>query len=251
MAGKQSRRGQRILSARKTKQNSERSTQPPFLELGTLPEKIGDADLSTLNSALSFLFGRLREARAEFDQEGEGGRRGIVNALGAYWTFITLFRTPLAESLHVPILRLQEALAMLGQGRTEPMLKAVKRRGRAPSGPAYRGLKGHAAVTVQLLLQVGLARGDAHRAVATQLRQLGVKPERGSGTVTATTIRNWYDEVSKDFGRHDTAAMMYDYKLARGQEMLSVLPKDQAKRRALQELAGWVQLIFPKPRKPT
>jgi hypothetical protein len=251
MVNKQSRRGRRILSARKAKQNSECSTQPRFLRLGTLPETIREADLNTLNSALGSLFSRLREARAEFDQEGEGGRRGIRNALGACWTFITLFKTPLAENLHVPILRLHHALAMLGQGRTEPMLKAVRRRGRAPSGPAYGGLKGHAAATVQLLLEAGHARSDAHRAVATQLRQLGVKPERGSGTVTTTTIRNWCHEVSRDIGRHDTPAMMYDYKLAHGREMLSSLPKDQARQRVLQELAGWVQSIFPKPQKPT
>jgi len=244
MANKRSRRKRHVKSPCKP--------QPPILKLGTLPEPIGETDLSTLNSALGFLFGRLREARVEFEQEGEGGRRGIVNALGACWTFITLFKTPLAESLHVPILRLHEALAMLGQGRTEPMLKAVRRRGRAPSGPAYAGLKGHAVATVQLLiLHAGLARDDAHRAVATQLSRLCVRPERGSGTVTATTVRNWRNEVSSDVGRHDTAAMMYDYKLAHGQEMLSALPKDQARQRALQELAGWVQLIFPELRKPS
>jgi hypothetical protein len=227
---------------------AERSPQPPFLKLGTLPETIGEADLSTLNSALGFLFGRLREARGQFDQEGNNGRLGAYNALGACWTFITLFRTPLDECLHVPILRLQEGLAMLDQGRTEPMLKRVPRHGRARSSESYEGLKGHAAATVQLLLQAGLAQGDARRAVATQLSRLGIRPERGSGTVTATTVQNWSDKVSSDVGRHGTGARMYDYKLAHGQEILSALPKDQWQSAALQELANWVGTIFPELR---
>ena len=70
---------------------------------GTLPDTIGDAELSTLNAALGFLFGKLREARTQFDQE-DNGRLGAFTALGALWKFITLFRTPYIESLQVPIL---------------------------------------------------------------------------------------------------------------------------------------------------
>jgi hypothetical protein len=55
--------------------------EPPFLEFlkqanGTLPEAIGEADLSTLNKALAFLFGRLRQARADFENVGDDGRWG-------------------------------------------------------------------------------------------------------------------------------------------------------------------------------
>jgi hypothetical protein len=230
---------------------------PPFLEFwhrakGTLPEIIGEADLSTLNSALGFLFGRLREARERFDQDGDDGRLAAFKALGALWSFITLFKTPLEEALHVPITRLQDALVGLEQNRIEPILKPVRRCGRAPSSQSYDGLKGHAAATVQLLLlQAGLARDDAHRAVATQLKQIGVRPGRGAGTATATTVRNWCDEAANDFERLGMVAMMYDYKLARGQEMLSALPKDQARQAILQELANWVRTIFPELRKNT
>ena len=48
--------------------------QTKRLELGTLPETIGEADLEKLNLALRFLFGRLREARAQFEQKGDNGR---------------------------------------------------------------------------------------------------------------------------------------------------------------------------------
>jgi hypothetical protein len=229
---------------------------PPFLKFwkqanGTLPEKIKKADLRTLNSGLGFLFERLRQAHARFEQEGDSDRQSVFSALGAYWSFITLFQAPLAENLHVSTARLQDALWMLDQGRAVPLLKPVRRRGRAPSSETYAALRGHAAATVQLIRQAGFARDDAHRAVAKQLRQLGVRPERGSGTVTPTTVRNWCDEVARDVGRLSIAAMMYEHRLARGHAMLSGLPNDQARRYALEELAYWIGTLFPELRKPT
>jgi hypothetical protein len=231
---------------------------PRFLEFwhrakGTLPETIGEADLSTLNSALGFLFDRLRQARARFEQEGDSDRQSVFSALGAFWSFITLFGGPFAENLHVPIMRLQDALWMLDHGETKPMLKPMRRPrgGRAPSSQTYASLRGHAAATVQLLRQAGLALDDAHRAVARQLSQDGVLPERGSGTLTATTVRNWCDEVSSDFGRLGPAAWMYDYKLARGKEMLSGLSKSQARQAALEELTYWIRTLLPELQKPT
>jgi hypothetical protein len=228
---------------------------PPFLKFwkranGTLPVKIKEADLKRLNSALGFLFDRLRQARERFEKAGDDGRHGAISALGACWSFIMLFRKPLEEDLHVPIMRLQDALVGLEQGRREPMLEPVRRRGRAPSGQAYAGMKGYAAATVQLLLQADLARGDALGAVARQLRELGVRPERGSGTVTATTVRNWCNEVSSDVGRRGTAALMYDDRMAREeQERFLSLPKDQVIQLAIERLTRWVLSIFPKQQK--
>jgi hypothetical protein len=231
---------------------------PPFLEFwyrakGTLPEKIKKAHLRRLNSGLGFLFGRLRQAQARFEQEGDSDRQSVFSALGAFWSFITLFKGPFTENLHVPIMRLQDALWMLDHGETKPMLKRVPRPrgGRAPSSQTYASLRGYAAATVQLLQQAGLAREDAHEAVATELSQLGVRPQRGSGTVTVITVQNWCSKVAEDVGRHSTAAMMYEHKLARGQAMLSALPKDQARQSALEELAYWIGTLFPELRKPT
>jgi hypothetical protein len=230
---------------------------PPFLEFwkranGTLPQKVKEADLRTLNSGLGFLFGRLRQARAQFEQEEDHARDAAYTTLGAFHRFITLFRKPLDEALHVPIVRLQDALLGLDQGRIDAILRPNRRSGRAPSSQTYAGLRGHAVATVQLLiLHAGLARDNAHRAVATKLRLLGVRPGRGSGPVTTTTVRNWCDEAASDVGRHDMVAMMYDHKLARGKEMLSGLSKSQARQSALKELAYWVGTIFPELQKPT
>src|SRR5262249_4453020 len=150
----------------------------------------------TLNLALGFLFGGLREARMQFVQQGDNGRLGAIRALGAFWQFILLFRMPLAQALHLPIVRLQDALTMLNYNKIEPILERVPHRGRAPSSYSYDCLKGTAVATAQHLVQVGVAREDAQRAVAAQLRKRHVRPERGSGTVTRTTVKNWSYEIS-------------------------------------------------------
>jgi hypothetical protein len=229
---------------------------PPFHQFwerakGTLPEKIKEADLRSLNSSLSFLFGRLRQARALFEQE-DHGRDAAYAALSVFHMFITLFRKPLDEALYVPVVRLQDALLGLDQGRIDAILRPNRRSGRAPSSQAYLALKGLAAATVQRLLQTGLARPEALRAVAAKLRELGVRPERGSGTVTATTIGNWETEVSSDFGRRGTAAMMYDDTLApKKKARFAELPKDRARQLALESLDTWVRRTFPELSKPT
>jgi hypothetical protein len=226
--------------------------QTKRLELGTLPETIGEADLEKLNLALRFLFGRLREARAQFEQKGDNGRLGACNALGALWQFITLFRAPYAQSLQVPILRLQDALASLEQNRVEPIVQPVQRTGRAPSSDAYGSLKGQAVATVELLVQMGLNPRDARRTVATELTKLGVRPERGSGTVTATTLRNWRDEISSDIGRHTAGAVNYDLAIAPAElATFGNMPKNQARSRARELLAHWIKSVLPELQKPT
>ena len=230
---------------------------PPFLKFwkranGTLPEKIKEADLKTLNSALGFLFARLRQARGQFDQGGDNGRQGAITALAAFRSFITLFKKPLEETLHVPILRLQDALDGLDQNRIEQILKPARRRGRAPSGHAYDSIRGNAVATLQRLQQAGLARNDALQAVARQLTKLGVRPERGPGTVTATTVQNWCDEVSSDVSRQTTAALMYDDMLSPEEnKRFLALPKDRAKQFALRSLSSYVLSISPGRPKPT
>jgi hypothetical protein len=208
------------------------------------------AELDTLNSALGILFDRLREARRLFEQEGDEGRAGTFTALGALWMFIVLFKTPFSDGLHVPILRLQDALVMLEQNRVLPILKPILRGGRPASSHAHLSLKGHAAGAVQLLLQTGMSRPDAHRLVAKCLTQLAVRPEGRSRIVTPTTVRNWCAELSSDVGRRGTAAMMYDRMFNRAeQERFSALPRDQARQCALEVLAAWVRALFPDLRK--
>jgi hypothetical protein len=133
-------------------------TEPEELEPGALPDKIGEADLSKLNLAISALFDRLRESQDQTDK-----RLAVCNALGAFSQFITRFRTPYMQSLQVPILRLMDALAGLEQNRVEPILQPVQtpRGGRAPSSDSYASLKGQAVATVELLVRSSLERRAA------------------------------------------------------------------------------------------
>jgi hypothetical protein len=219
-----------------------------------LPETIGEADLANLNLALAALFDRLREARVQFDAEGDYGRLAACNAVGAFWQFITQFRAPYMQSLQVPILRLQDALSKLNENRVEPILQPApsSRGGRPPSSDAYASLKGQAVATVELLHGMGLERRAARLAVAKELSKLGVRPGHGSGRVSATTLRNWRDEILSDVGRHTVAAKAYDDTLAPAErKRFSNMPNEQAKNHVLGVLTHWVKSVFPELQKPS
>lgn len=219
---------------------------------GTFPEIITEAHLETLNFALRFLFARLREARRQFHDQNEDGRSAAFIALGAIWQFVVLFRAPTEETLQVPILHLQDALVALDNNHVLPIVTPLRRRGRARSSPAFASLKGHAAGTVKRLIETGLSRPDAQDAVAKQLRNLGIRSERGSGQITATTVRNWCNEVYTDVGRHGPAALMY-YSMftPQNQERLDAMSRDAARRFARASLAAYAQSMFPVRKKPS
>jgi hypothetical protein len=214
---------------------------------GSLPEEVAEEDLDTLNAGLRFLFDDLRSAQRLYQEQGDSGRAGASAALGAVWRYLMLFKGPLAETLHVPILNLHASLQALDNGFVGPILKPVPHRGRPPSTDAREALKGCAAGAVQRLLRTGLSRQDANVAVAKQLTRLGVRPERGSaGEVTADTVRHWCEEVAIDVGRYGTAATMYDSMFSAAEvDRFSALPLDQARSHTLDSLVGFVQAIFP------
>jgi hypothetical protein len=225
-----------------------------FQHAGSLPEAVAEDNLDALNAGFRFLFDDLRSAQRLCQEQGDSGRAGASAALGAVWRFLMLFRGPLAETLHVPILNLHASLQALDNGLVKPILKPVPRRGRAPSSEERAALKGCVAGTVQRLMRTGLGRQDANAAVAKLLTERGVRPERGSGgEVTDDTVRHWCEEVAADVGRHGTAAAMYDSMFTPAEvDRFSALPVDQARSRALDSLAGFVQAIFPEAveRKP-
>jgi hypothetical protein len=220
---------------------------------GTLPEQITAGDLETLNAGLGYFFSDLRRAFALFQRSEAQGRPAVVKALGATWRFIALFNQPFAEILHVPILRLQDALLALDQNVVYPMLRPVPRIGRASSTGVLAGLKGHAAGTVTRLTQARVPLEEAHAAVARALNKLGARPERGSGPITATTVRHWCDDVAADVSRHGEAAIVYDTMFRdEERERFSRLPSDQARRSiALKSLPEWVAAVLPELQKPS
>jgi hypothetical protein len=216
---------------------------------GSLPETITESDLEALNLGLGFLFAWLRKAKQQYVDEADGGRGAAFTALGAMSQFIMLFNSPLAEYLHVPILKLLDALAALDQNNVLPILKPVARPGRAASSHAYAALKGHAAATVMRLRKLDLDPKQAFALVAKELTRLGVRPERGKGAITATTVRHWCDDVENDVGRRGTAAITYDKMFTDDEnKRFHGLPPDEAKNFALGSLRRYVQQIFPELR---
>jgi hypothetical protein len=226
---------------------------------GTLPEQIAAADLEKFNTGLGFFFSYLRGASEVYYQSADGGRRGAIIALDAAWRLVALFKQPLSENLFLPLLHLRDALGKLDEGTVAPMLtKPVRRRGRTTSTDARAALRGHAAGTVERLVEAGLPLEDARALVAEALNERGVRPERGSGQITARTVRTWCEEVAADVGRHGTAAIVYDGMFTDDERRrFSGLPSDQRRSAlALNSLAGFVRAHYLStkssgPKKPT
>jgi hypothetical protein len=213
---------------------------------GTLPAVITSTDLECLNVGLQFLFADLRTARGEYVRSQ---RDSVLIALGALMRFTWLFEATLAERLDLPIGALRGALFGLDENIVEPLLEPVARAGRSGSSMARQALKGHVAAAVQRLLQAGFSTNDAaHRLIAKELNKLGIRPERGSGHVTATTVRHWCDEVEQDVGRRGAAAVAYDMTFTDDEiKRFKALPTDKARQdQALSCLAAVVGELFPR-----
>ena len=73
---------------------------------------------------------------------------------------------------------------------------------------------GTVAYTVKKLCDLDCPQSEAHKALADDLNRAGTKPDRGSGQVTPRTVRDWWERVSEDFGRHSPAAQRYDALMA-------------------------------------
>jgi hypothetical protein len=214
---------------------------------GTIPEQITAADLETLNEGLRFFFSKLRLASGLFRQSEDDQRHAAIVALDAAWRLVALFKQRYSENLFLPLLRLQDALRKLDEGTVAPMLKPVRRGGRTMSTDARAALRGHAAGTVERLVEAGLPLEVARTRVAEALKELDVRPERGSSAITARTVRGWCEEVAADVGRHGAAAIVYDGMFTDDERRrFSGLPSDQRRRAlALSSLAGFVRAHFP------
>lgn len=175
---------------------AETSEAEPGKSAPGLPEKIAPCDLEALNEALSVLVGELRVARNLPPGETHGRLSGVV-APSAAWRFLMRFEPVLTESLHVALVILHTALLALNENNVEPILNPTPRTGRATSSPRRYALNGIAVGVARRLEWTGLSPLDANKAVTTKLNALGVKPTRGSGGVTAGTLRRWRDKINE------------------------------------------------------
>jgi hypothetical protein len=127
-----------------------------------------------------------------------------------------------------------------------PMLKPTARRGRSGSSDTRAAVMGAAAGAVRRLQKVGIGREDAHTRLARQLTKIGLRPERGSGPVTARTVRGWCNKVEEDVARTGVAATVHDSMFtAEENERFAAIPKDRALAFALKSLTQYVQVHCP------
>jgi hypothetical protein len=208
--------------------------------LGGFPDHILPHDLAHLNEGLRWLLCELREATELHRSSVHGGRAGALHAVKTMTAFLMLFDTVNKEGLQAPLALLADALKSLDSNMVEPMMKPLPHSGRAPASDARRSMKGVAAYVVRRLQDFGIDRATACKDVATQLAACDVKPDRGSGKMTARTIREWCDAGDADVGRRGDLAQTIDGLLADPQinnELDALTPKE-ARRRLLDRLAS-------------
>ena len=216
-----------------------------------LPESIATGDLPRLNIAFLHLWAELREAQSEFAKGNH--QDGAYLAVLAVSAFLSLFGPVRQEGLSTPLAALESALWVLDEGVVEPILKPTRqaRSGRARSSVLYQELKGAAVFVVHRLHRLGLEQKKARAVVADELRSIGVKPDRGSGQITARTIRWWCEEVAADVGRQGVAAQRSHTLLSHpGNKALENMPREAARSCLRSQLRHFVIAIGGKPANP-
>jgi hypothetical protein len=216
-----------------------------------LPESIATGDVPSLNIALRHLWVELREAQSEFAKGNQ--LDGAYLSLVAVSAFLSLFAPVKREGLSASLAALESALWALDEGVVQPILKPARRaqRGRARSSVLHQELKGAAVYVVDRFHYLGLEQKKARAIVAAELRRIGVKPQRGSGEITARTIRGWCQEVAADVGRHGVAAQRsHALSSHPGNKALENMPRETAKSWLRSRLRFFVTAIGGKPANP-
>jgi hypothetical protein len=215
-----------------------------------LPESVSVGEVARLNIAFRHLWAELREAQSEF---ADGNRlTGAYLSLVAVIAFLSLFGPVRREGLSVPLAALEDALWALDEGVVQPILKPARRArtGRARSSVLYQEAKGTTVYVVHRLRSLGLGQKEAQKIVGAELRRMGVKPDRGSGEITARTIRGWCDEVAAD--RQGTAAQRCYLLVSHpADKTLDGMPPEAAKSLLLSRLRRFLTKIGAKPPNPS
>ncbi len=176
-------------------QNSGRGPGVSFLT-----ESLSFDDLGQINDVLAALFVDLRKASQRYKNKDFSDRNATLIALGAASRFLMQFRAALDEQLHLPLMNLSSALIALSNNDVAPILKptltAAPKGGRALAAADRQWLIGVAVGTVGRLRWTGLRDREAQKVVAATLVRLGITPARGTGQITARTVKEWCDRVS-------------------------------------------------------
>ena len=193
--------------------------------VGSLPARIEPNDLTSLNEALDYLFHELSTATEFHRTDINAGREGVIHSVETVTKFLSLFAPVISSSLHRPFGVLHDALMSLDDGKVLPLLKPMKKSGRARASAMRESLIGATVFTVNRLMDTGMHAPVARKTVASTLKALNIKPARGRiAAITARTVREWCERVAADVKRHGEAAQTYDELIA-ADDTNGLLPK--------------------------
>jgi hypothetical protein len=208
---------------------------------GAVPEVIGAEDLPVLNAMLAYVLAGLRQAAA--DRGKAKGRRAAVTALNVAWVFFAAFKPVLAEGLHASLLNLLDAVRALDDGNVAPLLRPSPPRGRAPDSRYREALLTAVILAVGMLRAGGMQLNAAYQLVADHLDRLGVKPSRGSGHITARTVRGWCAKAAEDVGGHTLAGRFLKFMDSEEWRSKSkTVPPGRGRQLALELLTSFTEL---------
>jgi hypothetical protein len=149
----------------------------------------------------------LVEANRLYQAGKNGGREGAIHGVESVLKFLVQIPQIGDQGLTAPLAALHDALMNLDDGRTQPMLQAARKSGRARVGAIRDSHMGAVAFTVSRLQGAGMSPEEALATVAKALNRAGVAPSRGRNPVfTLRTIRGWCERVAEDVGCHGEAA---------------------------------------------
>jgi hypothetical protein len=150
---------------------------------------------------------RLRDAQAKFQCGELNGREGAGIAL-------LILRSIAASALGLqatdpllsPINALHDGLNQLDDGATPDLFKPSKKAGPPRTSQGEADVKALALFTVHMLIEQGVDRKDARKAVAKQLNDSGFERRNCKGPLTERTVREW-DESARAYPERETAML--------------------------------------------
>jgi hypothetical protein len=137
-------------------------------------------------------------------------RVAAIEALNVVHDFIESIDELRCQQLSLPLVKVAAALADLEKGSVHSMLRPKRTQSgrRPPETHNRQSVKGAAAATMAILVDVGFRREEAAKMVVGVLRREGVVLDRGTRHLKWTTVAGWRDRMG-NVPENDTAAITY------------------------------------------
>jgi hypothetical protein len=220
-------------------------SKPYCRSLSVSAGKLAEEDLGPARHKLAQ---SLTMAWDAYQGSSDSGRGGVRIAIAAACEFIAAADTQCGEMFDRFNTTLVAALDDLDRGVAAPLLKSTAKYGRKTDSFAYRDVQMRAVATMAGLMEVGYARDDAAKTVATTLSENGFR-------TTRRAVEKWYDErlpanvkrkgrpPESAPGMQSGAAYLHYVVIAAQSHR-----KKQPDKFLLDELIWFTRLWFPSPR---